>query len=180
MLTSCDYLDRYMNFFDILTLIALAWAVVTGWRSGLISQLLSLGGVILGIVLAIGYGAEVGAMLNIDERFSVVAGFLITFVAVLIGASILAKFLAKILSFIGLGWINTLLGVVLSLIKGIIVLGMLYAAIFSLNNSLQFIESQYFENSVSFDIVRETTQPLLKYWDEAKSAIMSNTPTPTK
>ena len=61
-----------------------------------------------------------------------------------------------------------------------IVLGMLYAAIFSLNNSLQFIESQYFENSVSFDIVRETTQPLLKYWDEAKSAIMSNTPTPTK
>lgn len=166
-----------MNFFDILTLIALAWALVSGWRSGLISQLLSLGGVILGIILAIGYGAEVGSMLNIDERFSVVAGFLITFVATLIVASILAKLLAKILSFIGLGWINALLGVVLSIIKGIIVLGMLYAATFSLNNSLQFVEPQYFDNSVSFNIVREATQPLLKYWEEAKSAIMSNTPT---
>ena len=166
-----------MNFFDILTIIALSWAVVSGWRSGLISQILSLGGVVLGIVLAVGYGAAVGEMLHIDERFSVVAGFLITFVATLIVATILARLLSKVLSFIGLGWVNTLLGVVLSVVKGLIVLSMLYTAIFTTNNSLQFIEPQYFDNSVSFNIVRTATQPLIKYWEEAKQSIMSNTQT---
>ena len=166
-----------MNFFDILTIVALVWAIVSGWRSGLISQILSLGGVILGIILALGYGAAVGEMLHIDARFSVVAGFLITFVATLIVASILARLLSKILSFIGLGWINTLLGILLSIVKGLIVLSMLYASIFTINNSLKLVEPQYFDNSVSFNVVRKATQALLKYWEEAKSSIMSKTAT---
>ena len=41
-----------VNFFDIFTLIALIWAVVSGWRSGFVSQLLGLVGIILGIVLS--------------------------------------------------------------------------------------------------------------------------------
>lgn len=166
-----------MNFFDILTIVALVWAIVSGWRSGLVSQILSLGGIVLGIILSIIYGAAVGEMLHIDARFSVVAGFLITFVATLIAATILARLLSKTLKFIGLGWINTLLGILLSIAKGLIVLSMLYASIFAINNSLKIVEPQYFDNSISFDIVRRAAQPLLKYWEEAKKIIMSNTPT---
>jgi membrane protein required for colicin V production len=164
-----------MNFFDILTLVALVWAVVSGWRSGFVSQLFGLLGIILGIVLALHYGAAVGEMLHIDERFSVVAGFLIAFVATLVIATLLAKLIAKVLSFIGLGWINTLLGIALSIVKGAVVLSMLYAAIYELNANLNFVEPQYFDNSVSFDIVRKTAQPLFDYWEEAKRAILSPT-----
>ena len=165
-----------MNFFDILTLVALVWAVISGWRSGFVSQLLGLLGIILGIVLSLRYGAAVGAMFHIDARFSVVAGFLITFVATLIVATILAKLLARVLSFIGLGWVNTLLGIVLSIVKGLIVLSMLYAAIYSLNANLQFVEPTYFDNSISFDVVRKCAEPLFNYWNEAKQAILSQTP----
>jgi membrane protein required for colicin V production len=165
-----------MNFFDILTLVALVWAVISGWRSGFVSQLLGLLGIILGIVLSLRYGAAVGAMLHIDARFSVVAGFLITFVATLIVATILAKLLARVLSFIGLGWVNTLLGIALSIVKGLIVLSMLYAAIYSLNANLQFVEPTYFDNSISFDVVRKCAEPLFNYWNEAKQAILSQTP----
>ena len=166
-----------MNFFDILTLVALVWAVISGWRSGFISQLLSLAGMILGIILALRYGAAVGAMFGIDSRFSVVAGFLITFVAVLIVATILSRLLAKVLSFIGLGWVNTLLGIVLSIVKGLVVLSMLYAAIYSLNLNSQLIEPDYFNSSVSFDIVRKCAEPLFNFWNEAKHSIIT---TPTK
>lgn len=165
-----------MNFFDILTLVALVWAVVSGWRSGFVSQLLGLLGIILGIVLSLRYGTAVGEMLGIDARFSVVAGFLITFVATLIVATILARLIAKVLSFVGLGWVNTLLGIVLSIVKGLIVLSMLYAAIFALNANLQFVEPQYFDNSISFDLVRKCAEPLFNYWNEAKQAILSPTP----
>jgi len=165
-----------MNFFDILTLVALVWAVVSGWRSGFVSQLLGLLGIILGIVLSLRYGTAVGEMFNIDARFSVVAGFLITFVATLIVATLIARLIAKVLSFVGLGWVNTLLGIVLSIVKGLIVLSMLYAAIFALNANLQFVEPQYFDNSISFDLVRKCAEPLFNYWNEAKQAILLQTP----
>ena len=165
-----------MNFFDILTMVALVWAVISGWRSGFVSQLLGLVGIILGIILSLRYGTAVGEMFNIDARFSVVAGFLITFVATLIVATILAKLLARVLSFIGLGWVNTLLGIVLSIVKGLLVLSLLYASIYALNANLQAIEPQYFDNSISFDIVRKCAEPLFNFWNEAKQAIISQTP----
>lgn len=166
-----------MNFFDIITLVVLVWAVVSGWRSGFVSQLLGLLGIILGIVLAIRYGAAVGEMFGIDARFSIIAGFLITFVATLVVATILARLLAKVLSFIGLGWINTLLGIILSIVKGGIVLSMLYASIFALNSNLHFVEPTYFDSSISFDVVRKAAEPLLNYWEEAKQMILSPTAT---
>ena len=163
-----------MNFFDILTLVALAWAVISGWRSGFVSQLLGLLGIILGIVLSLRYGAAVGTMFGIDSRFSVVAGFLITFVAILIVATILSRLLAKVLSFIGLGWVNTLLGIVLSIVKGLVVLSMLYAAIYSLNLNSQLIEPDYFDNSISFDIIRKCAEPLFDFWNDAKQTLVTS------
>ena len=165
-----------MNFFDILTLVALVWAVISGWQSGFVSQLLGLVGIILGVVLSLRYGAAVGGMLGIDARFSVIAGFLITFIATLIVATILSKLLARVLSFIGLGWVNTLLGIVLSVVKGVLVLSMLYASIYALNGNLNFVEPEYFNNSVSFDIVRSCAEPLFDFWNDTKQAVLSQTP----
>ena len=162
-----------INFFDIFTLVALIWAFISGWRSGFVSQLLGLVGIILGIILSLRYGAAVGEMFNIDPKFSVVAGFLITFVAVLIAATILARLISKVLSFIGLGWVNTLLGIALSVIKGLLVLSMLYAAIFALNTNSQLIDPNYFDNSISFDVVRKCAEPLFDFWNDAKQAIVT-------
>ena len=162
-----------MNFFDIITLIALVWAVVRGWRSGFVSQLLALLGILFGGVLALRYGSDVGAMFGIDTRFSAVAGFLIIFVLTIVVASILARLLAKVLSFVGLGWVNTILGIVLSIVKGLIVLSLLYASIYALNKNLYFVESQYFDNSYTFDVVREVAKPILNYWEQAKQALLS-------
>ena len=164
--------DIGMNFFDILTLVALIWAVISGWRSGFVSQLFGLVGIVLGVVLSLRYGAVVGEMFGIDARFSVVAGFLITFVAVLVVATSLSRLIAKVMSFIGLGWVNTLLGIVLSVAKGLLVLSMIYAALYSLNGNSQLIEPAYFDNSISFDIVRKCAEPLFDFWNEAKQAIV--------
>ena len=165
-----------MNFFDILTRVALVWAVISGWRSGFVSQLLGLLGIVLGVALSVRYGAAVGELFHIDARFSAVAGFLITFVATLIVATILAKLIARVLSFVGLGWVNTLLGIILSVVKGLLVLSLLYASIYALNANLQFVEPQYFDSSISFDVVRKCAEPLFKFWNEAKQAVISQTP----
>ena len=163
-----------MNFFDILTIVVLIWAVISGWRSGFISQLFGLIGIILSIVLSLRYGAALGEALHIDERFAVVAGFLIIFVSTLIIVTIAAHLLSKALSFIGLSWVNILLGILLAIIKGLIVLNMLYAAIYALNNNIQFLDPSYFNNSISFDIIRKCAKPLLEFWNGAKQTLLTS------
>ena len=61
-----------MNIFDILAAIALVWAVVNGWRNGLVSQLFSIAGVIAGLVLGYYFGGRVGAMLGVEEKFATI------------------------------------------------------------------------------------------------------------
>lgn len=154
-----------MNFFDILTIVALVWAVVSGWRSGFISQLFGLLGIIAGVVLAVRLGPAVGEMFKIDQSFAAVAGFIIIFVATIIVAAILSKLLSSLISFIGLHWVNTLLGILFSIVKGVVVLSLLYAAILELNAHLGFIQPAYFDSSISFDIVRQMAEPLFDYWE---------------
>lgn len=163
-----------MNFFDIITLVALVWAVVSGWRSGFVSQLFSLVGVVAGAILSVKYGAAVGAMLGIGERFATIAGFLITFVGTLIVATIASKLLAKVISFIGLGWINTLLGVVLSALKGLLILSLAFASVEAVNRELHFVEEEYFSRSHTFHLVRNASEPIFKYLVEAKDSVMGS------
>jgi membrane protein required for colicin V production len=161
-----------MNLFVVLTILVLVWAIFSGWRSGLVSQLLSLAGIVGGVVLAVMYGEEVGKMFCFNESYSVIAGFLITFVVIMIVVAVVSRLIAKVLSAIGLGWANRLLGGAFSVLKGLLVLSMLYAAIFALNEQIALINPRFFEESISFDVVREMAKPLMEYWEEAKAAIL--------
>lgn len=165
---------KMMNFFDIVTFITIVWAVVSGWRSGFVSQLFSLAGVVAGAILSVKYGAAVGSMLGIDERFATVAGFLITFVGILIVATIVSKLLAKVISFIGLGWINTVLGIMLSVLKGLLILSLAFASIEAMNRELHFVESEYFDKAHTFHLVRNASEPIFKYLVEAKDSVMNS------
>lgn len=160
-----------MNFFDIITLIALVWAVVSGWRSGLVSQLLSLAGIIAGLILAIRFGAQVGTMLGIDPQFAAVAGFAVTFVASVIIAAILAKFMRTMLSFIGLHSLDTLLGILLSVVKALLILSVSYAAFDSLNADMKLVDKKYIESSRSFNSVKGVSECIFPYIDWLKKQI---------
>lgn len=162
-----------MNFFDIITAIALVWAVVSGWRSGLVAQLLSLAGIVAGLLLAIRFGARVGAMLGIDPQFATVAGFAITFVAAAIAAAILAKFLKSMLSFIGLHSLDTLLGIVLSVVKALLVLSVAYAAFHSLNADLKLVDKKHIASSRTFRPVMSVSECIFPYIETLKKHIPS-------
>ena len=59
-----------MIFFDIITLAVIGWMIYKGQKEGFVSQLLGLIGVGLGVFFAIHYGAEVGAMLPLDQQYA--------------------------------------------------------------------------------------------------------------
>ena len=157
-----------MFFFDIITLAVIGWMIFRGKRDGFVSQLLSLVGVIFGVVLAISYGDIMGKMLNIDPKYAEISGFVIIFIATVIVAFILAGLLSKIISVVKLSWLNNLLGILFSVLKGLIVLGLIYAAIFAVNARAELVEPKEFDKSISFNVVSSVANPLIEYWEQSK------------
>jgi membrane protein required for colicin V production len=150
--------------------------IYKGQKDGFVSQLLGLIGICIGVFLALSYGEIVGSALRIDQQYSTISGFIIVLLATIILIFLVSKLITKTLSLIKLGWLNTLLGIVFALFKGLLVLSLLYAAIFALNTRLQLVEPEKFDSSVSFNIVRKAADPLIDYWEQTKPIEKLTTP----
>lgn len=111
-----------MNGIDIIAIAALAWAVFNGWRRGMIFQIGTLAGIILGFWVAGHYGAQVGHALRIPDEFAAAGGFALLLVGVMILVAIVSRLLRKAFSFAGLGTLDIVLGILFSCIKMLVIL----------------------------------------------------------
>lgn len=109
-----------MSGLDLVLLAVLVLFTALGCYWGVIRQVLALVGLLVGIVLAGRYGAEVAGWLTSFTSNEMLASAL-GFVAVLVGVSALASFLASLLRlFVGLlfmGWLDRALGGLLGLVQ---------------------------------------------------------------
>lgn len=112
-----------MNELDYAILIGAALFTLLGIYWGLIRQVISLVGLLVGIAVAGRYGPEVAAWLSSFIADPAVAG-VVGFVAVLILVSAVASLAASLLRiFVGLlflGWLDHLLGGLLGLVQGVL------------------------------------------------------------
>ena len=139
-----------LNAIDIITLLVLLWAVIAGWRRGVILQLCSLAGLGLSIYLAIRYGAAAGLALHFGDEWAVPGGFIVVALATLIAVTLIGRLLRKIFHFAGLGVVDILLGILISLIKWLLLLSVLYTAFAALNRSTELVEERSLCSSKSF------------------------------
>jgi membrane protein required for colicin V production len=113
-----------MNWLDIVILILLAVPTIIGLKMGIIKAVLSIVGVIVGVLLAGKFYEPLGASLPIsDEGIAKIVAFAIILVAVMLAAAIAAIMLKKIVSAILLGWVNRLGGAILGFLIGAIFCG---------------------------------------------------------
>jgi len=109
-----------MNWLDIVILIIIVFSAVSGFASGLIKSILSLAGLIVGIILAgryyVAFSSQVGFIPG--DSGPKIAAFVIIFLAVMLIAMLLGVILTKIISAIMLGWLNRLGGAVLGIVLG--------------------------------------------------------------
>ena len=111
-----------MNGIDIIVMAALAWAVFNGWRRGVIFQIGTLVGIVLGFWVAGHYGPAVGHALRIPDEFATAAGFSILLVGVMSLVAVVSRLLRKVFSFAGLGTLDIVLGILFSCIKMLVIL----------------------------------------------------------
>ena len=150
-----------MSVIDLIVGLLMLWAVFNGWRQGLILQLCSLAGIVLGAWLGI-----------LDEEFATAGGFLAVFVVVLIAVAIVGRLLRKVFHFAGFGIPDHLLGVAVSAAKTLLILGLLFSAFESLNKDHTLAEEKTLDRSVCYrPMIRlaDSLFPLLEWAKEQVS-----------
>ena len=111
-----------MNWLDIAILVAIVVAAVIGLRTGIIKAVLSLAGLIVGVILAGRYYVLLSQQLSFIPQASIaeIVAFAIILIGVLIIAAVLAGLFKWAASLVMLGWVNRLGGAVFGLVLGAI------------------------------------------------------------
>ena len=118
-----------MSWLDIAIIVVIGITAFVGLKNGIIKTVLTLAGVIVGVILAgLFYVALADKLTFIpQETVARVAAFAIILIAVILIAGIIAGVLKWFASIILLGWVNRLGGALLGLIMGSIFCGALLA-----------------------------------------------------
>ena len=162
-----------MNVFDIIVYLALAWALFNGWRRGFLLQMLSLVAVVAALYFAAQYGNELERLAGIEVGMPGLAGFIVIFVGALLLISIAAYLLRAVFRFAGLGMADTLLGMLFSVAKVLLIVSVLFSWFASVNKSYDWVSKSTIEQSRWFDPVKGITVKLTPYFEDLADKLLN-------
>ncbi len=118
-----------MNWLDIVIIVAIAITTFIGLKIGLIKAVLSLAGLIVGVILAGLYYIPLSEQLTFISQATLakVVAFAIILIGVMVIAGVLAMVLKWVTSLMLLGWVNRVGGAILGLVLGAILCGAVLA-----------------------------------------------------
>lgn len=118
-----------MNWLDIVILVVIGISTYLGLRAGIIKAILSVAGLIVGVVLAGRYYVPFSELLSFIPSANVAK--VVAFAIILIGTLVIARLLASLLKHVAsltmLGWVNRGGGAVFGIVLGAIFCGALLA-----------------------------------------------------
>ncbi|ALM49314.1 hypothetical protein AMR72_10665 [Flavobacterium psychrophilum] len=165
-----------MTGLDIILCCILGYGVFNGVRKGLFVELASLVSLLLGIYIAIKFSGAVGSFfdghLPDDPKTAAIVAFIITFVGVVIGITLLAKFMTKIADFSGLGLVNRIMGAIFGLLRTVLILSVLLTFFVKINHNNFIAEKKTLDESIFFYPILKVSNvifPILEEWFAAAS-----------
>lgn len=135
-----------MNWLDIVILVVVALFFFSGLKTGIIRTLVSLAGLVIGIILAGQFYPLVAERLTFIPEGSIanIAGFIIILAVVLIASIVIAALLTQIAKAILLGWLNGLLGGIFGAVMGIMTVSVLLAIFVKFRGPSDYIQESRF------------------------------------
>lgn len=160
-----------MNGFDITLGIPLLYAAYRGFRDGIVVQLCGIIGLFIGVYFAFRYSSVVGTWLYIDPPVATVVGFVAILVVVLVTLALLGHLIKKIFKLAGLGPLDAIGGIVLSIIKMALILSLLVSAFETVNATTGWVTNDRYKESILYQPIHETRLILFPYLDLMKDKI---------
>ncbi len=157
-----------MNIIDIILLLCFIPAIINGIRKGFISQVISLLSLILGAWLSYKFATMVGAWLGkwieTSQELLNVISFIIIFVIVAAVLYAVGKILEKTIKIIMLSWLNKLLGVVFSVLKCAIIVGIVVILFDAINGVIPMVSKEHVDGSVLYGPLKEVVYSVFPYF----------------
>lgn len=157
-----------MNYIDIIILLFLLFGAFRGFSKGLVIEVATLTGLILGVYISIRYSSYTEGILrdfmNITSEYISYIALAVTFIVVVVGVYILGKLLTKLVDIISLGLVNKLLGTLFGVVKYFIIVCVLLMIVDALNEKFQFISEETIQKSLLF-------QPFLNFAEKIYNSI---------
>lgn len=133
-----------MGTIDIIILLCFLPAIYLGLKNGLVKQLISFCVIFFGIKLSLQFSEPVAAWtiahLGVKEFVGKLISFIVIFLVVSVIFTLVGRLIEKIIKISLLGWLNRLLGVLLSLAVFAIAIAVLIHLFDTLNTNLHIVE----------------------------------------
>lgn len=156
-----------LNWFDIIITIALITAFASGFRQGLIRQLINLCGLILGVVFA-GQTAKIILpwllqITHIPHNIASVVSYLMAFAIIMAIITLLGSIIQKFIAIIHLGFFNKLLGSMVSIGTATVVLSLILNVVLMLDPKEKIIKKETKEDSFFFERIQIVIPAIVPY-----------------
>jgi membrane protein required for colicin V production len=156
-----------MNFFDIIFLIPLLFALYRGFKKGLIHMVASLLALVLGILGAMKlrplFAALLDSVFNIAPQHVNVIAFAVAFVVIVLLVHLAAFLVDKLIKAVALSLVNRLLGMVFGVLVTAFVISMILWPVNQVNSERQIIKPEHIEGSLLYEPLSKMAPALFPY-----------------
>ena len=160
-----------MGILDIILGIFLAYGLIRGIWNGFFVELASLISLMLGIYIAIKFSFITAEFLSDifswNPKTIAIWAFILTFIAVVLGVSLLAKFFTTVANFASLGIFNKIAGGVFGVLKMCLILSFALALFQKINFNNTFAEKETLDNSLFYHPILKISEfvfPVFEEW----------------
>ena len=152
-----------MIWLDIVFLVPLLWGAYSGFKKGLIAQVIGLTSLFAGVWLGVNYQEMVSPYLieKVQERYLSISCFIVLFFSVIILGAITTKIMEKFANFIQLKLINKLVGLILGVLKISSFLVIAVSIIQTWDSQSIMIDQSTKENSLFFPVFNNIGNSIL-------------------
>lgn len=165
-----------MNYIDIILVLLLVLAAISGFKNGLIAEIVSLAALVLGIWGAIKFSYVTSDFLtentNIKWEHLEIISFIITFVVIVILVHIVGNVVNKMAETMMMGFINKLAGMIFGVLKAALILSIILLVLDFVDDDVKIIPEKAKSESRMYAPIRDfapSILPFINFWSDDKS-----------
>jgi len=162
-----------MSFLDIILGGLLGYAIFKGIQNGLFVEMTSFVSLLIGIYFAVKFSSIMKGLLGFlhwNPNTIQVIAFILTFIVVVVGISLLGKFLTGVADFAHLGWLNKLGGGFFRMIKFVLIISIVLTIFEKINYRNFLAKKETLDKSIFYNPIQKTAGfifPSLEKWYDA-------------
>lgn len=155
-----------MTLLDILLVLPLLFFIFMGWKKGLVREVATLAGVLLGVWASVHLSQQVVPLLGLDGESAVLIAFIVTFLVALMLTYLLGRCIEGLMKAAKLSLINRMAGAVLGTVKALCILAVLLNFLVMIDSNEIILKPTVKEKSVLYQPVFSTGNRLTTHLKE--------------